>query len=64
MDKYHYRDSSLWSYKMKLTMELCDSRRELNQQPGWTLALNAVCIGVEHLLDAFLFRRGGVLPED
>ncbi len=34
---------------MKLNRELCASRRELSQQAGWTIALDAVCsYGIVH----------------
>ena len=35
---------SFGSYKKKLKRELCASRRNLSQQAGWTIALDAVCL--------------------
>ena len=34
---------------MELNRELCATRKELSQQAGWTIALDAVCsCGIDH----------------
>ena len=42
MLSFDINNLSFWSYKMKLNWELCATRRELSQQTGWTIELDAL----------------------